>query len=89
MNTFFRFLYEFLGQFFLGIWKIIQGFYQGILQMFNVKGYAGVVEFYKNDFNGAEWIFVSIAILLILVFLALFIFLFYFIIRKYIRIRKK
>ncbi len=88
MNTFFRFLYEFLGQFFLGIWKIIQGFYQGILQMFNVKGYAGVVEFYKNDFSGAEWIFVTIAILLILIFLALFIFLFYFIIRKYIRFRK-
>ena len=88
MNTFFRFLYEFLGQFFLGIWKIVQGFYQGILQMFNIKGYAGVVEFYKNDFNGAEWIFVVIAVLLILVFLALFIFLFYFIIRKYIRFRK-
>jgi len=88
MNTFFRFLYEFLGQFFLGIWKIVQGFYQGILQMFNVKGYAGVVEFYKNDFNGAEWIFVVIAVLLILVFLALFVGLFYFIIRKYIRFRK-
>ena len=88
MNTFFRFLYEFLGQFFLGIWKIVQGFYQGILQMFNIKGYAGVVEFYKNDFNGAEWIFVAIAVLLILVFLALFVFLFYFIIRKYIRFRK-
>ena len=56
--------------------------------MFNVKGYAGVVEFYKNDFNGAEWIFVVIAVLLILVFLALFVGLFYFIIRKYIRFRK-
>ena len=88
MNTFFRFLYEFLGQFFLGIWKIVQGFYQGIIQMFNIKGYAGVVEFYKNDFNGAEWIFVALAVLCILVFLALFIFLFYFIIRKYIRFRK-
>ena len=41
--------------------------------MFNIKGYAEVVEFYKGDFNGAEWIFVVIAILLVLVFLALFI----------------
>ena len=88
MNTFFRFLYEFMGQFFLGIWKIIEGFYQGILQMFNIRGYAEVVEFYKGDFNGAEWIFVVIAILLILVFLALFIVIFYFLIRKYIRFRK-
>ena len=28
MNTFFRFLYEFLGQFFMGIWLIIEGLYK-------------------------------------------------------------
>ena len=88
MNTFFRFLYEFLGQFFLGIWRMIEGFYKGIIQMFNIKGYAGIVEFYKNDFNGAEWIFVIIAVLLILIILAMVVAVFYFIIRKYIRFRK-
>ena len=88
MSTFFRFFYEFLGQFFLGIWKIIEGFYQGIIQMFNIKGYTGVVEFYKNDLNGAEWIFVTIGILLILGFLGLFCWLIFLLVRKYVRFRK-
>ena len=67
---------------------MIEGFYKGIIQMFNIKGYAGIVEFYKNDFNGAEWIFVIIAVLLILIILAMVVAVFYFIIRKYIRFRK-
>ena len=88
MSTFFRFFYEFLGQFFLGIWKIFEGFYQGILQMFNVKEYAAVVEFYKNDFNGAEWVFVIIGVILILGFIGLFIWLIFLLVRKYVRFRK-
>ena len=67
---------------------MIEGLYQGILQIFNVKGYAGVVEFYKEDFNGAEWIFVVIGVLLILVLVGLFVWLFYLLVRKYIRFRK-
>ena len=88
MSTFFRFFYEFLGQFFLGIWKIIEGFYTGILQMFNIKGYASVVEFYKGDLNGAEWVFVVIGVILILAFIGLFGWLIFLLIRKYIRFRK-
>ena len=88
MSTFFRFFYEFLGQFFLGIWKIIEGFYKGILQMFNIKGYAGVVEFYKNDFNGAEWIFVVIGVILILALVGLVGWLIFLLVRKYLRFRK-
>ena len=88
MSTFFRFFYEFLGQFFLGIWKMIEGLYQGVIQIFNIKGYAGVVEFYKNDFNGAEWVFVAIGIILLLGLIALFVWLTILIVRKYIRFRK-
>ena len=88
MSTFFRFFYEFLGQFFLGLWKIVQGFYLGIIQMFNVKEYAKVVEFYKEDFNGAEWIFVVIAVLLLLGLIALIGWLIFLLVRKYIRFRK-
>lgn len=88
MRTFFRFLYEFLGQFFLGFWKIMLGFFEGIKQMFNIKEYSSVINFYKSDFNGAEWIFVTIAVFLIVVFLGLMIFLIYLAVRKYIRFRK-
>ena len=88
MSTFFRFFYEFLGQFFLGIWKMIEGLYTGIIQMFNIKGYASVVEFYKEDLNGAEWIFVIIGVILILAFLGLIGWLIFLLVRKYIRFRK-
>ena len=56
--------------------------------MFNVSEYISIVNFYKDDFNGAEWVFVALAILLIVLVLAGIIFLGYFIIRKYIRFRK-
>ena len=88
MGTFFRFFYEFLGKFFLGIWRIIEGFYLGFKQMFNFKEYAEVVNFYKDDFSGFEWIFVIIAILLILAFIGLIVWLIVLLVRKYIRFRK-
>ena len=83
-----RFLYEFLSQFFKGIELAIVGIFNGIKQIFNIKGYAKVVEFYREDFNGPEWVFVLIAIILIALLLGLIIFLAVFLIRKYIRFRK-
>ena len=88
MQTFFRFLYEFLKQFFSGFWLMIQGFYKGVIKIFNIKEYANIVTFYKGDFNGAEWIFVVIAVLIIVILLGLIGFLVFYLIRKYIRFRK-
>ena len=88
MSTFFRFFYEFLGKFFLGIWKILEGFYQGFKQMFNFKEYADVINFYKEDFNGFEWVLVAIAIILVLAFIGLIVWLIVLLVRKYIRFRK-
>ena len=88
MDTYMRFLYEFLEQFFGGIITILLGIVNGIKQMFNIKGYTKVIEFYRKDFNGPEWLFVLIAILLIIILLALIIFIIVFLIRKYIRFRK-
>lgn len=88
MSTFFRFFYEFLGKFFLGIWKILEGFFLGFKQIFNFKDYADVIEFYKEDFNGFEWVFVVIAILLVLAFIGLIVWLIVLLVRKYVRFRK-
>ena len=84
MDTFFRFLYEFLLQFFNGV-KLVG---KGILQAFNVKNYIKVINFYKQDFNGPEWLFVVIAILILLVILGLIGFVVYLLVRKLIRFRK-
>ena len=88
MDTFFRFVYEFLLQFFQPIIDVFKAIFNGILKMFNVGDYIKILNFYKDDFSGAEWIFVCLAILLIVLILGGIIFLVYFLVRKYLRFRK-
>ena len=88
MDTYLRFLYEFLMQFFAGIELIIKGLFNGIIKIFDVKSYIKVINFYKQDFNGPEWVFVALAIFLVVLLLALVILVVYFLVRKYIRFRK-
>ena len=52
MDTFFRFLYEFLMQFFSGVQLMLTGILGGVKQAFNIKNYVKVVNFYKKDFSG-------------------------------------
>ena len=88
MDTFLRFLFEFLGQVYDGVLKILVGLYNGIISIFNFKRYLEILNFYKKDFNGGEWVFVILAVILLLVFLGTIIFLMYFFVRKYLRFRK-
>ena len=88
MDTYLRFLYEFLMQFFSGIQTIFKGLIEGLKQSFNIKSYIEVINFYKQDFSGSEWVFVTIAIILLIVLLCLIVLIIYFVIRKYIRFRK-
>lgn len=88
MDTYLRFLYEFLMQFFNGVGMIFTGLLGGVKQMFDVTSYIKVINFYKEDFNGPEWAFVAIAIFLVVLLLALIILVIYFLVRKYIRFRK-
>ena len=88
MDTFLRFLYEFLSQIFNGIKYFVMGIYNAIISIFNIPAYIKIVGEYKNDFSIPEWLLVGIAVLITLTFMALIIFGVYFLIRKYIRIRK-
>ena len=88
MDTFFRFLYEFLSQFFNGIIFIFEGFIRGFKSMFNIPEYVNILQEYKQDFTIPEWLCVGLAILITAAILGLIVFLFIFLIRKYIRIRK-
>ena len=88
MNTFLRFLYEFLSQFFSGIIILFKGLKDGIISMFNIPEYISIVNFYKDDFGISEWILVAIAILSLLAVFCGIGFIIYCIIRKYIRFRK-
>ena len=89
METFFRFLYEFLSQFFDGVFEIIKGLVSGIKKMFDIKTYMNVLNEYKGDFNAPEWVLVGIAVLIIVVILALIVVAIIFFIKKYIKFTKR
>ena len=88
MNTFFRFLYEFLSQFFNGLIFAFQGIVKCFTTIFNIGEYIRIIEYYKNDFSMPEWLLVGIAILVTFSVLGLIVLGIYFIIRKIIKIRK-
>ena len=88
MDTFFRFLYEFLSQFFSGLNSIVMGLINGIGKIFDFKAYLNIVNYYKNDFNIPEWFLVGLAILIMIIVLGLIFLGGYFLLRKYRRIRK-
>ena len=44
METFTRFLYEFLSQFFSGLGTILSGIGQGLGQIFDIKSYQTILE---------------------------------------------
>ena len=88
MDTFFRFLYEFLLQFFTGFITMVKGFYTGVLEIFNISSYTKIINFYKDDFTGPEWLFVGLAIFFVILIVAFIAFLIFLLVRKYIRIRK-
>ena len=88
MDTFLRFLYEILNQFFSGIIMVVKSIFLGIKSMFNIPEYVKLITFYKDDFSIPEWILVVISIICLLIIVGAIFALIYFIIRKYIRFRK-
>lgn len=89
MQTFTKFLYEFLSQFFLGLMTILRGLGTGLKQIFDIKTYQSIIDLYKEDLSMPEWCLVAISILFILIFLSLIIALIYLLARKYLRFRKQ
>ena len=88
MDTYIRFLFEFMSVFFKGIGKILGGFFSGIVQMFSIHEYLYIIEFYRKDFSGGEWFLVIVAILVMIIILALIVLLIVFFVRKYLKFRK-
>ena len=88
METFTRFLYEFLNQFFSGFIEMFKGIGAGLAQAFNFKSYQEILNTYKNDLSMPEWLLVGLSIALIIIFIAAIILLVYFLFRKYFKFRK-
>ncbi len=88
MDTFVRFLYEFINQTVSGILMIFRGLIDGIKQMFNVQQYVEVFRNYYADFSAPEWVMAILSILFVVIFLGLIVFLVLFVVRKYTKLRK-
>ena len=89
MDTFMKFLYEFLSQFFKGFILFFEGLFKGVIEIFNIPAYIKVIRYYQSDLKGPEWLFVAIAVLCILIILASIILLLYLVLRKYLKFRKQ
>ena len=59
MNTFLKFFYEILNQFFSGFISIFTGIVTGVSQTFNFKRYIEIAKNYKGDFNVSEWYYLE------------------------------
>ena len=88
MNTFLKYFYEILNQFFGGFISIFNGLVSGVGQIFNFKKYIEIAKNYKGDFNVSEWVLFGVSMLVLLILIGLVVLLVLFIIRKYIRFRK-
>ena len=88
MNTFGRFFYEVISIIFGGLLEIFRGIFEGLKIIFSPTKYMHLINNYKDEFNGSEWIFVVLTILFLLAILALIIFIIVFLVRKYIRFRR-
>ena len=89
MDTFTRFLYEFLSQFFSGFLTILNGFGKGIGQIFDIKSYQNILSEYQGDLSMPEWVLVGISIFCLLLLIFLIFVLIYLLIRKYLKFRKQ
>ena len=88
MDTFLRFLYEFVRQVSSGILSMFWGFINGVKQMFNFPVLFNIVSEYKKDFTGPEWILVGLTVIFMLALYGVIIALIVFIVKKYLKYRK-
>ncbi|MGN0453428.1 MAG: hypothetical protein ACI4GZ_06505 [Ruminococcus sp.] len=85
MDTIFKFLFEFLGQFFGSLWSIIAAAFTGIGNAFNIPAYVNIVYAYTTELGGLAWVVAIVAILLLVAVLALVVWLIIVSVKKFIR----
>lgn len=88
MDTYFRFLYEFLSVFFKGIGTIFTGLGTGLMQMFDFNQYLYVIHYYQKELNSGEWVLTVIAVIALLIILAIITLLVFVIVKRILKIKK-
>ncbi len=88
MKGFLDWFFAFLTTMIQGIWKIVEGFFGGIFQIFNVGAYIEQFNTYKSGFGIVDWIMAVLAFILVMLFWAIIAYMIVLLIRKYIRFRR-
>ncbi|MBE6533459.1 MAG: hypothetical protein E7678_00590 [Ruminococcaceae bacterium] len=89
MESFVKFLYELLAQFFGGFWKAISGVFGGAFDLVNVPAYAGLVQEYNSGFGVGGWILAILCMLILVAILVAAILLVVILIKKKIDNKNK
>lgn len=89
METYGRFLFEFLDQFFSGFKDMIMGIFTGVQKVFNIPAYNELIKQYKNDFSISEWLLTGLAIIVLIAIIAVIALIIAFFIKKHMKWRKK
>ena len=89
METYGRFLFEFLEQFFSGFKDIFVGLWNGIISIFNIPEYYNIISNYHNDFSVSEWFLTGLAIIALLVVVGSIVGVIIFFLKKHMKWRKK
>lgn len=89
METYGRFLFEFLHQFFSGFGEIFKGLWNGLKNIFNIPEYYNLIQHYKQDFSMSEWFLTGLAVIALLFIIGTAIGLVIFLLRKYTKLRGK
>ena len=89
METYGRFLFEFLSQFFSGFGDIFSGLWNGIVNIFNIPRYWGIIQHYANDFQVSEWLLTGLAIILMLIVIGCIVGIIIFFLKRHMKWRKK
>lgn len=89
METYGRFLFEFLHQFFSGFGEIFGGLWKGILNIFNIPEYYYIIQNYANDFKVSEWFLTGLAIICMIIVVGSIIGIIVFFLKRHMKWRKK
>lgn len=89
MDTVFKFLFEFLGQFFGSIWSIISGAFIGIGNAFNFPAYVNIINAYTTQLGGLAWVIAIVAIVLLVAVLTVAVWLIVVAVKKAIKSRQR
>lgn len=89
MDTVFKFLYEFLGQFFTSLWSIVTGIFKGIVGMFDFPAYGKIISDYTSELGGLEWVIAVFAMILLAAVLVFLVMLIVLSLKKFFRYKKK